>query len=101
MVINNNDKAKKPTLGSHSISVNYCNISDEEARKEWHASLVYKVTKKTKTSAYRDGTHKNQPSYMKMTPQYFHTILTSCMLKLCISTSSAEFVQHAGVLIML
>ena len=23
---NNNDKAKKPTLGSHSISVNYCNI---------------------------------------------------------------------------
>ena len=23
---NNDDKAKKPTLGSHSISVNYCNI---------------------------------------------------------------------------
>ena len=23
---NNNDKAKKPTLGSHSISLNYCNI---------------------------------------------------------------------------
>ena len=23
---NNNNKAKKPTLGSHSISVNYCNI---------------------------------------------------------------------------
>ena len=23
---NNVDKAKKPTLGSHSISINYCNI---------------------------------------------------------------------------
>ena len=23
---NNDDKAKKPTLGSHSISINYCNI---------------------------------------------------------------------------
>ena len=30
-----------------------------------------------KTSACRDGTLKNQPNYMEMKPQNFHTIPTS------------------------
>ena len=33
-----------------------------------------------KTSACRDETLKNQPNKMGMTPQYFHTIPTSCTI---------------------
>ena len=32
------------------------------------------------TSACRDGILKNQPNWMGMTPQPFHTILTSCAI---------------------
>jgi len=31
-------------------------------------------------SACRDGSLKNQPNYMGMTPQHFHTIPTSCTI---------------------
>ena len=33
-----------------------------------------------KTSACRDGTLKNQPNWMGMTPQYFNTIPASCAI---------------------
>ena len=41
-----------------------------------------KVTKvfQVKTSTCRDGTLKNQPNKMAMTPQHIHTIPTSCAI---------------------
>ena len=42
--------------------------------------MVCNKSQKVFTSACSDGNLKNQPKYMGMTPQLFHTIPTSCAI---------------------
>ena len=54
----------------------------------------------TKTGACRDGTLKNQPNKMGMTPQHFHTIPTSCAIlptMLCVSCVHSRVVEGSGL----
>ena len=46
-----------------------------QSRSESHKNVF-----RMKTSACRDGTLKNQPNKMRMTPQHIHTVPTSCQL---------------------
>ena len=44
------------------------------------AGTSHKKLFQRKTSTCRDGTLKNQPNKMGTTPQYIHTIPTSCAI---------------------
>ena len=53
-------------------------ISKKQFQKKKTAGTSHKKVFQGKTSACRDGTLKNQPNKMGMTPQHIHTIPTSC-----------------------
>ena len=50
----------------------------------------------TKTSAHRNGSLKNQPNKMGMTPQHFQTIPTSCVILPTMYTTKLSY-MHTGL----
>ena len=50
----------------------------------------------TKTSAHRNGSLKNQPNKMGMTPQHFQTIPTSCVILPTMYTIKLSY-MHTGL----